>query len=300
MACRPSGSAYANGERCRHGSWARVLAIFVLATGPLYAAGPDPNEGSGDRSARENARRAIPWRQLAIEDRKQVDQIVGRATLYRQLPTRVIDCDGDLFSYVAEHPELIVESWNVMGVSQLQLTPVAPGRYKVADTAGALGEVRVLHRTGGENGQPLSMLVLANGTYQVPPMRKPIRGQSVLLLRAETIDESNGRSYVTTQLDSFIRFEGRTMALVAKTLKPLIVRTADHNFVETMRFVSLFSRTAETNPDGMQRLASHLEAVPEPTRREFSSLCHQTSQRYAARKPQRQRLAARQTGLGFQ
>lgn len=222
---------------------------------------------------------------------------MGRATLYRQLPTRVIDCDGDLFAYVTDHPELIVESWNVMGVSRLKLIPVSEGRYRVADTAGADGEVRVLHRTGGEDGQPLSMLVLATGTYQVPPMRNPIRGQSVLLLRAETVNEANGRSYVTARLDSFIRFEGRTMSLVAKTLKPLIVRTADHNFVETMRFVSLFSRTAETNPDGMQRLTSHLHAVPEPTRREFSALCYETSQRYALRRLQQQRVAVRQPAM---
>ena len=89
-----------------------------------------------------------------------------------------------------------------------------------------------------------------------------------------------------------MRFDRPATELVARTLKPLIVRTADHNFIETMRFVSLFSRTAETNPDGMQRLASRLESVDAATRREFALACHQTAARSERR--QRTRVALRQ------
>ncbi|WP_231934537.1 hypothetical protein [Botrimarina colliarenosi] len=260
---------------------------LCLSPAPLHA---QDDGGSESREARQAALQAIPWRHLNAIDRPLVESVVADATLYRQLPTRIIDCDDEMFAYLVDHPDLIVDSWNVMGVSRLQLAPIAPGRYRVADSAGAVGDIRVLHRDGG-GAEPLRMLLLADGSYQAGPMPSSIDGQSVLLLRAESVEESNGRCYLTTRLDAFIRFEGPATKLVARTLKPLILRTSDHNFIETMRFVSLFSRTAETNPAGMVRLANHLQQVEEPTRREFAAMCQATSERYAERRRERARLA---------
>lgn len=263
-----------------------MLALCLLPA-PLRA---QDDAGSESPEARQAALRAIPWRQLSAADRPQVERVVSDATLYRQMPTRVIDCDDELFAYLVDHPELIVDSWNVMGVSRLQLSPVAPGRYRVADADGAVGDIRVLHREGG-GAAPLRMLLLADGSYQATPMPSSIDGQSVMLLRADPVEERNGRCYLTTRLDTFIRFEGPATKLVAKTLKPLILRTADHNFIETMRFVSLFSRTAETNPDGMVRLAGHLNQVDAATRNEFTARVRVTAERYAQRRRERVAVA---------
>ncbi|MEN0109515.1 MAG: hypothetical protein AAF805_02215 [Planctomycetota bacterium] len=258
-----------------------MAAIALLA--PPAARADKPAGGAGP-SAREDARRAIPWRSLSDGDRKTVSKVVGDATLYRQLPTRVIDCDPELFAYLIDHPEVVVDSWNVMGVSRLRVEPTGERRYRVTDSAGAVGDVRVVHRSGDGVETPLTMVVLADGVYRAAPMPRPIRGGSVLLLRAEAVEERNGRTYITTRLDSFLRMRGAATELVTHTLRPLITRTADHNFVETMRFVSLFSRTAETNPAGMQRLSEQLPRIDEPTRREFAAECHATAQRYAMRR----------------
>lgn len=264
-----------------------TLAIGLLALSPTHAA----DKGGGERAAKQAAQRAIPWRVLKEDDRKAVERVVGDATLYRQLPTRVIDCDPELFAYLVDHPELVVDVWRVMGVSRLELEAKGPGLYRATDAVGAVGDVRVLHREGG-GAEPLRLLAMADGSYQAPAMPAAIHGASVLLLRAEATQEENGRTYITTRLDSFVRFDRPATELVARTLKPLIVRTADHNFIETMRFVSLFSRTAETNPDGMQRLASRLEGVDAATRREFALACHQTAARSEQRK--QARVALRQ------
>lgn len=308
MACRPTGSGCVGGKRTSRRTLLGVLAAASLLVGPapaaeppgratprLAAAGERP-QGTTDRRAREAARKAIPWRSLAKTDRQTIGKVVGDATLYRQMPTRVIDCDGDLYAYLIERPELVVGAWNVMGISRLQMVRTAPDRFRVTDVAGAVGDVRIVHKSGGGfdaqgRREPLTMVLLAKGTYQAPPMPSPIRGSSVLLLRAESADEANGRSYVTTRLDSFMRFGGPATRVAAKTVSPLIGRTADHNFVETMRFVSLFSRTAETNPSGMARLAGHLTQVDEPTRREFAAMCQRTADRYAQRRPARHRVA---------
>jgi hypothetical protein len=70
---------------------------------------------------------------------------------------------------------------------------------------------------------------------------------------------------------------------VAKTVQPWIAKTADQNFIETLSFVSNFSRTAEKNPQGMQRLASRLQALDEPTRNELVTLCFRTAEHSAQR-----------------
>jgi hypothetical protein len=246
--------------------------------------------GCDSPAARDAALKAIPWRQLSPKSRGAVQRVVNDTTIYRQMPTRVIDCDETMFAFLVDHPALVVDSWNVMGVSRLKLDAVRAGHYRVADNAGAVGDVRVLHRDGGV-GKPLRMLMIADGTYQAPPMPSALRGQSVLLLRAEAVTEPTGRTYVTTRLDTFLRFDGAATKIVAKTLKPLIVRTAEHNFVETMRFASLFSRTAETNPRGMERLAEHLQQTDETTRKEFVTVSYETSARYEKWRRARERLA---------
>lgn len=289
MAFRPGGSGRVHREWHTLGRIALVLALSLL---PALLRAQD-NAGSESPEARQAALRAIPWQSLTAADRPEVQRVVSDATLYRQMPSRVIDCDDELFAYLVDHPELIVDSWNVMGVSNLKLDPIAPGRYRVADAAGAAGDIRVLHREGG-GAAPLRMLLMAGGSYQTTPMPSSIDGQSVMLLRADPIEDRNGRCYLTTRMDTFIRFEGPATKLVAKTLKPLILRTADHNFVETMRFVALFSRTAETNPDGMVRLAGRLEQVDVATREEFATRVRITADRYAERRRLRDDVALEQ------
>jgi hypothetical protein len=66
-------------------------------------------------------------------------------------------------------------------------------------------------------------------------------------------------------------------------VQPWISKIADRNFVETLSFVSNFSRTAEKNPQGMQRLATRLASLDEPTRNELVAVCFRTAERYAQR-----------------
>ena len=71
--------------------------------------------------------------------------------------------------------------------------------------------------------------------------------------------------------------------IIAKTVQPWINKTADQNLIETLTFVSNFSRTAEKNPQGMKRLASRLNTLDEPTRNQLVNLCFRTAERYAQR-----------------
>ena len=236
-------------------------------------------DATSSRSARDEAVRAIPWRQIPAEHRRAAQYIVKNASIYRRLPTRVIDCDPDMFNFLLQHPEVVIDVWRVMGISQVSLQRLPDGDYRCSDNAGTTGTVRFLFSQWGQDAQNLAV-VFADGTYEGKPFVTPLKARSIILLRSGAVRESNGRHYVTVRVDSFVRIEQMGVELVAKTAQPWISKTADRNFIETLSFVSNFSRTAEKNPQGMQRLATRLASIDEPTRKELVAVCFRTAERY--------------------
>jgi hypothetical protein len=235
---------------------------------------------TSQRSAREEAIRSIPWKRLAEPQRRKLQYVIQHAGMYRRLPTRVIDCDPDLFTFLLQHPEVVVDVWQMMGVSRVTLARVSDQAYQGDDGAGTTGNVCYLYADWGPEARNLAV-VYAEGAYDGKPFLKPLRAQSVIVLQSGAVQETNGRSYVTVRVDSFVHIEQMGIELVAKTVQPWINKTADRNFIETLGFVSTFSQTAEKNPQGMQRLAARLRTVDAPTRDALVHLCYRAAQRYA-------------------
>ena len=268
-----------------------VLTLMALMATTSFARAEGASSGVSNREARRAASHAIPWTALTESDRNAVSGVIRGADLFRKMPTRVIECDAEMFTLLTGRPELVVEVWNLMGVSQLTLDRVGPDRFRAMDTTGTVGNVRVLHAEGGGT-KPQQVVVHCTGVYDAPPMPQPVTATCVMLFRSQAFTGVDGRCYVRADLDSFIDFDRPTAGLIAKTLGPLVMRTADHNFVETMRFVSLFSRTAERSPAGMLRLASHLKKVDATTRDQFVQVCQRTAERSEMRLEQQRRVAA--------
>jgi hypothetical protein len=260
-----------------------MLASIACAIVPCLlqlAACANNTEPTSSRTAREEAMRAIPWRQIPAEHRRAAHYVVKNASIYRRLPTRVIDCDPEMFNFLVQHPEVVIDVWRVMGISQVTLQRMADGAYRGSDNAGTTGTVRFLFSQWGQEAKNLAV-ILADGTYEGKPFVTPLKARTLILLRSGAVRETNGRHYVTVRVDSFVRIEQMGIELVAKTVQPWISKTADRNLVETLTFVSNFSRTAEKNPQGMQRLATRLASIDEPTRKELVALCFRTAERYA-------------------
>ena len=270
----------------------RIVAaatFAVLAVAPLAQA--ESTNATSSRDARDEATRAIPWRNMTPEARRTAQFVAKNAGIYRRLPTRVIDCDPDLFNFLFQHPEVVIDVWRVMGISQVTLEKLPNGVYRGSDGAGTSGVVRVLFTHWGQGGQNVAV-IFADGGYHGKPFAAELKAQSLMLVRWSAVQETNGRHYVTVRVDSFVRLDQMGVELVAKTVQPWIAKTADRNFIETLSFVSNFSRTAEKNPQGMQRLAGRLASVDEPTRSELVALCFRTAERYAALESTRIRDAA--------
>ena len=257
-----------------------TAAVCMIALEAACGRAAGPTDATSNRAARDEALRAIPWQQLQPQDRQSLHQVVSNASIYRRLPTRVIDCDPEMFTFLVQHPEVVVDVWRVMGISNVKLDKQPNGLYHGADGAGTAGSVKFLHGQWGQGAQNLA-IIYADGAYEGKPFVTPIRAQSVMILRSGSIQETNGRYYVTVRVDSFVHIGQMGVELVAKTVQPWISKAADQNFIETLSFVSNFSRTAERNPQGMQRLAARLPTIDEPTRSQLVQLCFQTADRYA-------------------
>lgn len=267
-------------------SYSSQRALCALALLAAIAFGRPPqawgqgSDATSSRAAREEAVRALPWNQIAPQHRQAAQTVVQQASIYRKLPTRVIDCDPDMFTFLLRHPEVVIDVWHVMGLSQVKLERRPDGSFYGTDGNGTVGNVRYLQAEWGRDAQNRAV-IFADGSYDGPPFVKPLKAQSIILLRSGSIQETNGRHYVTVRADSFIRIEQVGVELLAKTVQPWIAKTADQNLIETLGFVSNFSRTAEKNPQGIERLATRLHSTDGPTRAELVTLSFRTAERYA-------------------
>src|SRR5215212_588344 len=91
------------------GCWRMCVLLALLATSAQAAtpasnqpagidrAGADSSSAGSDatssRAARDEAVRAIPWKLISPAGRQTAQSIINNTSIYRRLPTRIIDCD---------------------------------------------------------------------------------------------------------------------------------------------------------------------------------------------------------------
>ena len=270
------------GTSYRRQMLATAVVCLTLASG-LVVNGASPVGATSSREARDEAIRAIPWRLLTHQQRRAVRYVVRNPSIYRRLPTQVIDCDPELFTFLIQHPEVVADTWRSMGVSKVRIEPINERSFDAEDGLGTTGRFSFIESKWGDDAFNRA-LIYANGAFEGKPFHNPVNARCVLLLRSGSVVEANGRTYITVRLDSFLFIERMGVDLVAKTVRPLVSKAADHNFVETLKFVSNFSRAAERNPTGLERFTEQLKGLNETTRDELVKVCHATADRYAQAK----------------
>lgn len=262
-----------------------VGSAVALAIGTL---GSPAQAGSSLKAAatwtaRREAVAAIPLAHLDPARRNQVADVVQNPSVYRRLPVHMIRVAPPLHHFFVQRPEVMVNIWQVLKVSQVVLRPTGENVYFGTDQAGTKCRIEYLIRS-----QALT-LVYAQGAYEGPLFANPVTGRCVLLLRCDEVREPGGDEFVIDQLDVFLAVDNAGLDLVAKTLGPLMGRYADYNFVETLNFVERLSHIAEHNPRGIARLADRLHDVAPPLRGQLAELAQGVAQR-AAQRAQRPRV----------
>lgn len=262
-----------------------TCAIAVLAA-PWSLGTAAPRKGATSRAAREEAVRAVPFDKLQQDARAKVSGVLEAAMIFRRLPSVVIECDPTLYLFLLDHPDVVVNIWQVLGISRSALLRTGDQTFRADDGAGTLGSIEYLYRSHDTH------VVYAEGTYEGALFSKRLGGRCVLVLKTGYVHETNGRYYITCRLDAFVELDSNGVELVARTLQPLMGAAADHNFRETAAFVAGLSRAAEANQAGLERLAKKLTNVESADRERFIALTERLAIKAALAKTAKAKPAA--------
>ena len=229
--------------------------------------------GGKSKSQRREVIGELPLGRLTQKARQQITSVTSAPTLYRRLPSQSITSDRDLFLCMSRNPEIIVGMWELMGITQVKTVRVAPYQLDAEDGSGTKCRVDLLY------GDSNIHIFYATGSYDGKYVTKPVYGRGVFVLRSQYARARDGSTTVSGTLDCFVKFDSLGADLVVRTLGGLIGKSADHNFVETARFISQVSQACETRPKAMVDMAHRLPQVDNQTKAKFARLIVQAATR---------------------
>lgn len=247
-----------------------VLALVTAYTTTVHAA---PDKGTTSRAARAEARQAVPIESVDARYQQKVSDVLARPSIYRRLPVHSVTSDHEMFDFLTANPDVIINIWRLMGVTNMQIHRVNETTFIADDHVGTKTQLKYVLKTRG------MQVIYADGAYDGSLTRKPIRARCVLVLRSKAGRGADGKSQVTTVMDTFLKVDHFGAAAVAKTLQPLIGRTTDYNFRETVNFIGKLSRTSESNPGGVGRLAERLTDIRPEVRDQFANVAKAVGER---------------------
>ncbi len=241
--------------------------------------------GLTSHSQRKRVIEELPLDRLTAPARQRILAVAESPTLYRRLPTQAIECDQDMFLFISRNPEVLVGMWDLMGITNVQLQRTGPYQLETADGSGTKCTVDLIY------GDRNLHIYFADGSYDGRLVANPIRGKGVFVLRSRYAKNPAGEMAVTGTLDCFVQFDSLGADLVARTLSGIIGRSADHNYVETARFIGQVSQATKKNPPAMIDIAQRMPQVSDPTKDRFVDVITTSARRARAR----QAAAAAQT-----
>ncbi|MEM7456819.1 MAG: hypothetical protein AAF456_20920 [Planctomycetota bacterium] len=255
-------SVLLNGVSMRILSFAIAAACLLLTTANAQAL-EEVAPGTSSRSARQEALAAIPYQQINEAALARINPILDRPSIYRRLPVTSINIDPDYFVFLARYPEVIVNIWKIMGITQMTASRTGPFSLSTNDGAGTLSDIELIY--GNRN----THIFYGTGSYTGPVFRRELSGQAVIVLQTRHETGADGKPVATSQLDVFLKIDNATAGVVARTVAPIVGSTADHNFVESLKFVQRLNETTINNGPGVQQMAGRLTDISADVRGQF-------------------------------
>ena len=218
------------------------------------------------RRDRKTAINSIPFAKLNQAAKQKIGRVVESPTIFQSMPVQVVDCHPQLYLCLVRNPELIVNIWSLMGITNVKIKRTGPYTYDADDGAGTVSTLELVY------GTPKIHIVYATGTYQGPLLGRRLTGSCVLVLQTGYSPTTSRRTYVTNQLEVFLQLDNVGADLIARTLHPIVGKTAAHNFAESTQFLGQVNYAAQTKPEKIYTLISKLERVDGEVLAKFSKV----------------------------
>ena len=166
------------GVRCR--TWAPFLARQVsrgVAAGHAACSPFQSQEASTSDAACRDALRSIPLDKLSSEDRAKFNSVLDNVSVFRRLPTKVIDCDPTMYLFLVRHPDVVVNIWELFKISRLQFRQTGENQFRVVEPLGTTASVEFIYRSHDTH------VIYGEGDYEGPLLARPVRSRGVLVLK---------------------------------------------------------------------------------------------------------------------
>lgn len=119
-----------------------VCGIWLSAFIASPSAGEEKHtSGSSAKSLRKQTVSSLPLDQLNPQTRDKINSVVKKPSVYRRLPVTSISADPDHFRFLVRHPEVVVNIWQLMGVTQMETERTGPYTIKSNDGAGTISSI---------------------------------------------------------------------------------------------------------------------------------------------------------------
>ena len=251
---------------------ALIMAVFAgVELTPhsfVFAAEPFATDTASSRETQADATRRIPLQQLNRETQSLVNDVIDKPSFFRRMPSQNIDCDPQMFQHLVRYPEVLVNIWDVMGITKVQVNRTGPYTFTADDGVGTTCKCDLVY------GNEKIHIYYGTGAYKGSMAPRQITGRCVCVLYSSTAMSSSNRPMINGAMDVFLKLDNLGADLLTRTLSPLVGKTADYNFVESAKFLAQISQVCERNPAGAQILASKLTKVQPQIRDEFARIAH--------------------------
>ena len=217
---------------------------------------------------------------------------LSNVTFFAGCHVRVVDCDPDFYLFLVRHPDVVVNIWELFKISQIKLRETSRAGSALPRRRAPLASIAYIYASRNLH------VIYGEGEYDGPLLTRRVKCRAVLILKSGYMREPNGRCYIASRLDSFLTIEPLGAELVTKTMLPLLGKTVDNNFVQTVAFIGSLSRTAEVDSRGVKHLAEKLDHVQLNVRDQFIELATAMPQKPAKAATEKAATAetARQSG----
>ncbi|MBX3422265.1 MAG: hypothetical protein KF752_11985 [Pirellulaceae bacterium] len=259
----------------------QALCIWSLTVlGPLtgyvaLAAEPSGEMRISRRQRLEAASSSIPLGQLQEHHAAEVRDVVNNPSFYRQMPPRMMNCDPQLLTYLIRRPEVMVNIWEMIGITNIQAQRTGTNTFYANDGAGTTCNCELIHSSDSVH------IYYGTGNYEGILAPRPITGRVVCVVhsRPQPNPQAHSGFLVQGTMDVFMKVDNLGADLLTRTLGPLVGKVTEHNYDETSRFVCQLSEFCAANPGASQQIAGQLSVRDETAGREFSQIAARIAMR---------------------
>jgi hypothetical protein len=254
-----------------------AVVLFSLAS-TWHAGKSEAADPASSRDSMQEAIAKIPLNNLNAEARQKINVVLDKPSFFRRLPAEAIHCDPELFLFLVRHPEVLVNIWDLMQITKVELQRVAPFEFRGNDGAGTTCKSELIY------GTPNLHIYYGTGVYSGPLMARDVSGRCLCVLSSSSAVGPGGKPKVGSQMDVYMKLDSVGADLVTRTVAPVVGKTADSNFRETASFISQLSQVCETNPTAVQDMAQQLQKVTPEVRQQFMQTAWQVALKAARAK----------------